>query len=428
MNKYFLLLFFSLELIFSFTYKDIKSVKNGTYKFLRKLPSKFVDTQGWTVLGNSGVSLAKRSFLKGFVLTGSMPHILTLDLPDGIDTRKTPKDNQFIKLKDNKWHTYQVKKGNVKETYWSFTAHKDAVYYFKGFRFLKKYLKGKETPIGKGYSPAFPKMGNSFKPVLDFNGDIPVVIWYDGDVSRNKDTYYNGQLLSCSTFKNNKWMWVGRRGFQRDASDPVIKVSGGVVYALFQDYRKETFMPSKTRLTVMRFKEKAWEIVGKRSFTPHITGNYGTYNMDVYDGIVYVSAHGSIIRPSKPALKRVFVMKHDIKWTTIGEFSLKYSSPKSSLRVDNNGVPHLAYIDKYSQIVTLKYNGRKWKKLGEIGYQDFREAGKGNLISSVSVQNVILRFDQVDSPYIAMQQRVSFSSKGGKKPFPAIQIFVLKGE
>lgn len=110
--------------------------------------------------------------------------------------------------------------------------------------------------------------------------------------------------------------------------------------------------------------QKQWRLVGNAGFSAGVA-EYTSLSVD-NNGIPYVAyrdgANGN----------KVTVMKYDgAKWMAVGNAGFSADSTKyTSLVVDNNGTPYVAYKDWANgrKATVMKYNGSNWVAVGNTGF------------------------------------------------------------
>jgi hypothetical protein len=210
----------------------------------------------------------------------------------------------------------------------------------------------------------------------------------------NNDTLYTafsewrqghqGQV-SVMKFNGTSWVYVGNRFITPNVSAFVSLATdtAGLPYIAFRDEG------DLNKLSVMKFNSGAWEYVGTRSFSPRSAG--------------YVSlAFNKLNKPYvafKDSLNKASVMMFDgASWALVGPIGFSEGAVyrNTSLAIDSNNVPYVAYTDvaNGNKATVMKFDGTQWINAGAAAF------------SSTVAYDVHLAINWSNIPYVGYKNSV----------------------
>ena len=160
------------------------------------------------------------------------------------------------------------------------------------------------------------------------------------------------------------WQTVGKKGF----SDGLVNYTSlafdknGVPYLAYTD--------GFGKATVMKYVSGTWTVVGKKDFSDG-RASYTSLAIDK-DGVPYL-AYSDGDDYGGGSDKKATVMKYDNNtWTVVGTKGFSDGEVMfTSLAIDKDGVPYLAYQDGFQGPATvMKYVSGTWTVVGTKGFSD----------------------------------------------------------
>jgi len=219
------------------------------------------------------------------------------------------------------------------------------------------------------------------------NGD-PYVVYRENSIAAGRVKKFNGK----------NWIAVGANFSLGDVSCTTMAFDNkGVPYVAYSDEA------DSNKATVMKFDGNNWIPVGSIGFTP----GSATYTSIAIDGngIPYLAFRdqGSSSYNSWPNGFRASVMKFDgTNWVYVGNPGFSggsgpYGALYTSLTIDKNGLPYVAYSDfsNDSKATVMKFDGTNWVYVGNPGF------------SSWQSNNTSIVLDSKGSPYVAYSDRAN---------------------
>jgi hypothetical protein len=213
---------------------------------------------------------------------------------------------------------------------------------------------------------------------LTFAPDGTPFVAYGGDD-------YNVAGVTVMMFDGSDWNAVGSASIP---ADPVGFTSlaiapDGVPHVAFADYSTA----SGGKVTVIKFSNGAWSIVGSAGFTAFDAAFISLAIAP--DGTPYVafSDYGNV---GKATVMRFA----GSGWVNVGSAGLSASAASSvSLTISPNGTPYVAYRDdgNFSRATVMKYDGNSWVSVGNAG------------LSAGGVDFTSLAIAPDGAPYVAYQ-------------------------
>lgn len=223
--------------------------------------------------------------------------------------------------------------------------------------------------------------GTSRKLSIDIDGYDSVYIAFKDHANEYKATVmkFNG---------TDDWVLVGSKGFSTAIGEEIIMALApdGTPYVCYIDES------NSNKVTVMGFDGTSWMVVGMAGLSG---GSVSSLSLDFDEyGTPFIAFCEN---PSYTAK----VMKFDGSgWVSVGTAVSPGSAYYTSIVVDENNIPYLAYTDGLNgdKSVVKKFDGSTWQLVGTDG---FSESG---------VEDLNLAVDKNNMPYVAFKDILN----GGK--------------
>jgi hypothetical protein len=228
------------------------------------------------------------------------------------------------------------------------------------------------TPTTKQWvsvgSPGFGQASISTSLSFD-SGGTPFVAYTD---------MANNEKATAMTYNGTNWVSIGNPGFSQGTAGYVsLALSGSTPYVAFSDGSNNSIP------RVMTFDGSNWVVAG----TGYISVYQASYNsLAIYNGTLYLAYQGFEL------FAQVSTLPTGGWWANLGGQTISAGSTSyTSLAIDSNGTPYVAYSDGAygSKATVLKFGGTSWASLGSPGF------------TAKNVTNTSLAIDLSGTPYFA---------------------------
>lgn len=183
-------------------------------------------------------------------------------------------------------------------------------------------------------------------------GYDPAVAVYGGVVYVAYSDSANSAKLTVQKYENGAWSVVGTRGFSSNsASNVQICVINGIPYVGYSS--------GSLGATVYKYESSAWSLVGADGFTP---GRADNFTM-VCEGTTLYVAFQDAANSNK-----LTVMKYDGSWQTVGSNGISDGVVGVISLAVQGGVIYAGYCDQSAsnKLTVKKYDGT-WTTLTDLG-------------------------------------------------------------
>lgn len=207
-----------------------------------------------------------------------------------------------------------------------------------------------------GYTGISSPATDEFSFALDAAGN-PWIAFQDAD---------NGLRLTVMKYTGSSWVVVGNAGFSPSMGSYISLAvdNNGVPYVAFRDNA------NYQRASVMKYDGTNWVMVGASTI-----GNYVFHATST--SIAFDSSNTPYIACADLDISfldaKLWVKKFDgSNWVFVGGSHILYSyTHNATLRIDNTGVPYVAYwiyAPQANSMAVLKYTGTNWGIIGNSSF------------------------------------------------------------